>query len=217
MISDYIDKSVPEKKSGPMFYAMSFYNDLRKQHYDKNAIFVLKENIDWLSDGTNEDDELCLSSIMAYIELCMAELIHEGMKEIKEANHLYKAVTVRDSIKDFKGEEIMKKSWHKWNLHNALWNYEDEVLALQASIKFTMANIMQRVADIELENGKVELSDINQMYDEMLVLLEDQGLPTVNKDIDDDEEKETSLDLITASLVADNYIKNVVDFCFSDN
>lgn len=220
MISDFIDKNVDEAKSGPMFYAMAFYNDLRKQLYDKNAIFILRDKLDWLGDnGTKQDmdEDLCASAVFAYVELCMAELMYEGMKDIKKMDDLYQATYIREHINEgFK----TYKTYNEWpddikkdTIRHSLWNYEDEVLAMQNSVKFTLANVMRAVGEINNETDKVSMNDMHMIYDELLEKLKDMSLPKLMEDIEDDEK--TSLDLISSSMFSDDYIANVVDFCFS--
>lgn len=220
MISDFIDKNVDETKSGPMFYAMAFYNDLRKQLYDKNAIFILRDKLDWLGDnGTKQDmdEDLCASAVFAYVELCMAELMYEGMKDIKKMDDLYQATYIREHINEgFK----TYKTYNEWpddvkkdTIRHSLWNYEDEVLAMQNSVKFTLANVMRAVGEINNETDKVSMNDMHMIYDELLEKLKDMSLPKLMEDIEDDEK--TSLDLISSSMFSDDYIMNVVDFCFN--
>jgi len=220
MISDFIINNVDEDKSVPMFYAMTFYNDLRQQIYDKNAIFILKDKLDWL--GYNEikqdmDEDLCTSAVFAYVELCMAELVYEGMKDIKKMDDLYQATYIREHIqKGFKKHktygdwpEDMKKD----TIRHSLWNYEDEVLAMQNSVKFTLASVMRAVGEINKETDKVSMNDMHMIYDELLEKLKDMSLPKIMEDVEDDEK--TSLDLISSSMFSDDYIENVVDFCFN--
>ena len=220
MISDFIDKNVDETKSGPMFYAMAFYNDLRKQLYDKNAIFILRDKLDWLGDnGTKQDmdEDLCASAVFAYVELCMAELMYEGMKDIKKMDDLYQATYIREHINEgFK----TYKTYNEWpddvkkdTIRHSLWNYEDEVLAMQNSVKFTLANVMRAVGEINNETDKVSMNDMHMIYDELLEKLKDMSLPKLMEDMEDDEK--TSIDLISSSMFSDDYIMNVVDFCFN--
>ena len=220
MISDFIDKNVDETKSGPMFYAMAFYNDLRKQIYDKNAIFILRDKLDWLGDnGTKQDmdEDLCASAVFAYVELCMAELMYEGMKDIKKMDDLYQATYIREHIqqgfKQYKTYGDWPEDMRKDTIRHSLWNYEDEVLAMQNSVKFTLANVMRAVGEINNETDKVSMNDMHMIYDELLEKLKDTSLPKLMEDMEDDEK--TSLDLISSSMFSDDYIANVVDFCFN--
>lgn len=220
MISDFIDKNVDETKSGPMFYAMAFYNDLRKQLYDKNAIFILRDKLDWLGDnGTKQDmdEDLCASAVFAYVELCMAELMYEGMKDIKKMDDLYQATYIREHIQEgfkrYKTYGDWPEDMRKDTIRHSLWNYEDEVLAMQNSVKFTLANVMRAVGEINNETDKVSMNDMHMIYDELLEKLKDMSLPKLMEDIEDDEK--TSLDLISSSMFSDDYIMNVVDFCFN--
>lgn len=220
MISDFIDSNVDEKKSGPMFYAMAYYNDLRKQVYDKNAIFILKDKLDWLGDNGTEqdmDEDLCASAVFAYVELCMAELMYEGMRDIKKMDDLYQATYIREHIKEgFK----TYKTYNEWpddikkdTIRHALWNYEDEVLAMQNSVKFTLATVMRAVGEVNNETEKVSMNDMLGIYNDLYEKLKDTGLPTMSEEMDDDEI--ASLDLISSSMFSDDYILNVVDFCFN--
>lgn len=220
MISDFIDKNIDESKSNKMFYAMSYYNDLRKQVYDKNAIFVLRDNLDWLGDNGTEqdmDEDLCASAVFAYIELCMAELMYQGMKDIKAMEDLYQATYIREHINDgYKSG----KTYDEWpedikrdTIRHSLWNYEDEVLAMQNSVKFTLASVMKMVSEINNETDKVSMNDMIQVYDVLSEKLKDTGLPSMSAEMDEDEIE--SLDLISSSMFADDYILNVVDFCFN--
>ena len=220
MISDFIDKNVDETKSGPMFYAMAFYNDLRKQIYDKNAIFILRDKLDWLGDnGTKQDmdEDLCASAVFAYVELCMAELMYEGMKDIKKMDDLYQATYIREHIqqgfKQYKTYGDWPEDMRKDTIRHSLWNYEDEVLAMQNSVKFTLANVMRAVGEINNETDKVSMNDMHMIYDELLEKLKDTSLPKLMEDMEDDEK--ISLDLISSSMFSDYYIANVVDFCFN--
>ena len=220
MISDFIDKNVDETKSGPMFYAMAFYNDLRKQIYDKNAIFILRDKLDWLGDnGTKQDmdEDLCASAVFAYVELCMAELMYEGMKDIKKMDDLYQATYIREHIqqgfKQYKTYGDWPEDLRKDTIRHSLWNYEDEVLAMQNSVKFTLANVMRAVGEINNETDKVSMNDMHMIYDELLEKLKDTSLPKLMEDMEDDEK--ISLDLISSSMFSDDYIANVVDFCFN--
>jgi hypothetical protein len=220
MISDFIDKNVDETKSGPMFYAMAFYNDLRKQLYDKNAIFILRDKLDWLGDnGTKQDmdEDLCASAVFAYVELCMAELMYEGMKDIKKMDDLYQATYIREHIqqgfKQYKTYGDWPEDLRKDTIRHSLWNYEDEVLAMQNSVKFTLANVMRAVGEINNETDKVSMNDMHMIYDELLEKLKDTSLPKLMEDMEDDEK--ISLDLISSSMFSDDYIANVVDFCFN--
>jgi len=220
MISDFIDKNVDETKSGPMFYAMAFYNDLRKQIYDKNAIFILRDKLDWLGDnGTKQDmdEDLCASAVFAYVELCMAELMYEGMKDIKKMDDLYQATYIREHIqqgfKQYKTYGDWPEDMRKDTIRHSLWNYEDEVLAMQNSVKFTLANVMRAVGEINNETDKVSMNDMHMIYDELLEKLKDTSLPKLMEDMEDDEK--ISLDLISSSMFSDDYIANVVDFCFN--
>tara|TARA_R100000742_G_C4263136_1_gene80983 strand:+ start:161 stop:829 length:669 start_codon:yes stop_codon:yes gene_type:complete len=219
MISDFIDSNVEENKSGPMFYAMAYYNDLRKQVYDKNAIFILKDKLDWLGDNGTEqdmDEDLCASAVFAYVELCMAELMYEGMRDIKKMEDLYQATYIREHINEgFK----TYKTYNEWpddikkdTIRHSLWNYEDEVLAMQNSVKFTLATVMRAVGEINHETDKVSMNDMLGIYNELYEKLKDTGLPTMSEEMDDDEI--ASLDLISSSMFSDDYIMNVVDFCF---
>lgn len=220
MISDFIDKNVDETKSGPMFYAMAFYNDLRKQIYDKNAIFILRDKLDWLGDnGTKQDmdEDLCASAVFAYVELCMAELMYEGMKDIKKMDDLYQATYIREHIQEgfkrYKTYGDWPEDMRKDTIRHSLWNYEDEVLAMQNSVKFTLANVMRAVGEINNETDKVSMNDMHMIYDELLEKLKDMSLPKLMEDMEDDEK--TSIDLISSSMFSDDYIMNVVDFCFN--
>lgn len=220
MISDFIDKNVDETKSGPMFYAMAFYNDLRKQIYDKNAIFILRDKLDWLGDnGTKQDldEDLCASAVFAYVELCMAELMYEGMKDIKKMDDLYQATYIREHIqegfKKYKTYGDWPEDMRKDTIRHSLWNYEDEVLAMQNSVKFTLANVMRAVGETNNETDKVSMNDMLVIYDELLEKLQDMSLPKLMEDMEDDEKN--AIDLISSSMFSDDYIMNVVDFCFS--
>ena len=101
----------------------------------------------------------------------------------------------------------------KDTIKHSLWNYEDEVLAMQNSVKFTLANVMRAVGEINNETDKVSLNDMLVIYDELLEKLKDMSLPKLMEDMEDDEK--TAIDLISSSMFSDDYIMNVVDFCFS--
>ena len=221
MISDFIDKNVEDSKAGPMFFAMAYYNDLRKQIYDKNAIFILSDKLDWLGDNGTEqsmDEDLCASAVFAYIELCMAELMYEGMKEIKSMNELYAAAYVREVINDgfkqykdyTKFPADMKRDFIKYSL----WNYEDEVLSLQNSVKYTLATVMKEVVDINSEAEKITMNDMYGIYSRMKDKLSDMSLPNIE---DMEEDEKDSLDLISSAMFSEDYIGNVVDFCLGNN
>jgi hypothetical protein len=220
MISDFIDNNVNEDKSVPMFYAMTFYNDLRQQIYDKNAIFILKDKLDWLGyNGTKQDmdEDLCVSAVFAYVELCMAELLYEGMRDIKKMDDLYQATYIRDHIqkgfKKYKTYGNWPEDMKKDTIRHSLWNYEDEVLAMQNSVKNILASVMRAVGVINREKDKVSMNHMHMIYDELSEELKEMPLPKLMEDVEDDEK--TSLDLISSSMFSDNYIENVVDFCFN--
>ena len=193
---------------------------MRKQIYDKNAIFILRDKLDWLGDnGTKQDldEDLCASAVFAYVELCMAELMYEGMKDIKKMDDLYQATYIREHIREgfkrYKTYGEWPEDMRKDTIKHSLWNYEDEVLAMQNSVKFTLANVMRAVGEINNETDKVSLNDMLVIYDELLEKLKDMSLPKLMEDMEDDEK--TAIDLISSSMFSDDYIMNVVDFCFS--
>jgi hypothetical protein len=84
---------------------------------------------------------------------------------------------------------------------------------MQNSVKFTLANVMRAVGEINNETDKVSMNDMHMIYDELLEKLKDTSLPKLMEDMEDDEK--ISLDLISSSMFSDDYIANVVDFCFN--
>tara|TARA_A100001201_G_C4061817_1_gene192939 strand:- start:255 stop:920 length:666 start_codon:yes stop_codon:yes gene_type:complete len=221
MISDFIDNNIDVSKAGPTFFAMSYYNDLRSQQYNKNAIFILQDKLDWLGDSGTEqkmDEDLCASAVFAYVELCMAELMYIGMREIKSMNELYEAAYVRENINEsfqhYKDYAKFPSNLKRDLIKASLWNYEDEVLSLQNSVKFTLANVMREVVEINSTMDKITLNDMLGIYQKMKDKLKDTSLPEV---VDMEEDEKESLDLIASAMFSDDYIGNVVDFCLKKN
>jgi len=218
MMSDFIEKNISGEKTGPMLHSMMFYNDIIVQKYQKNALSVLQDNLNWMTDNQTmgEDEEICVSSIFAFMELCMAELMYQGVKEIK-LKKLMRSAEASSTLKKKKYSKLsneLKKKAVSWSL----WNYEDEVLAMSASVKKIVGGCLGFLADRSFE-GNVKKADIDAMFDEVKTLLEDQSLPNAigneeDEMFDTEEEKVITLDLISKAMFSEDYIETVIDFCF---
>ena len=84
---------------------------------------------------------------------------------------------------------------------------------MQNSVKFTLATVMRAVGEVNNETDKVSMNDMLGIYNDLYEKLKDTGLPTMSEEMDNDEI--ASLDLISSSMFSDDYISNVVDFCFN--
>lgn len=216
MISDFIEDNIREDKASAIFHSMLFYNDIRVQNYQKNSLSVMRNNIDWITDGgtMQKDEVICHAAILAYMELCMAELMHRGIEEIREQNLIKNAEAIK-TLQKIKFKRLKSKDKEeviKWSL----WNYEDEVLAMSSSVKKAVGSCISFI--MENEDGDLTVSDMENMFDIIKENISNQGLPNVvgdelEKIFDTEEEEENALDLISKAMYSNNYIKTVVDFC----
>jgi len=220
MISDFIEDNISEDKAGPMFYALMFYNDVRIQEYEKNAISVLRDNLRWMTDTSSaeKDNEICSQSIFAFMELCMAELMYQGVKDIKK-KELKRSADAVSTLKNKKYRRLNsrdKRQAVKW----CLWNYEDEVLAMSASVKRIVGGCLSFLAEKSVDGGSTLFKkDIDDMFLDAKSKIYDQGLPSAIGDEDEErfdteEEQSITLDLISKAMYSDDYVETVIDFCF---
>ncbi len=217
MISNFIEDNIKDDKANIAFHSMLFYNDIRAQKYQANSLSVMRKNLDWITDGgtLKNNDEVCTTAIFAYMELCMAELMHKGVEEIKRQSLIKNTEAVHnlERIKFKRLKMADKKGVMKW----ALWNYEDEVLAMSASVKKAVGNCIAFI--LERDDGpNFTVADIEQMFEQIKEDISNQKLPNVIGDEDDrvfdtEEEETIALDLISKAMYSENYIETVIDFC----
>lgn len=217
MRSDFIEEILNSKKTGIVFDTMMFYNELQQKKHSKDCLQIMMDRMYFIDQDLKEDDEVCPQSVMAYFEICMADMVHQGISDIKANYDYYSVPRLNDELKK---EKKKYKSYNEFSLElknkyltKSVWNQEDEILALIQSTKNVLGFCMHHLAMLNSDNHTPTVLDVYEMIDALKEMIEPNSLPNIK----DDSYSSTSLDLISQAMFADDYIKFVVDFALGND
>lgn len=217
MRSDFIQEILNSKKSSIVFDTMMFYNELQQKKHSRDILQIMMDRMYFIDNELKEDDEVCPESVMAYFEICMADMVYKGISDIK-ANYDYYSVPRLN--KELNKEKKKYNSYNNFSLElknkyltKCVWNQEDEILALIQSTKNALGFCMHHLAMMNQDGQTPTVLDIYEMIDALKKELEPNSLPNIKND----SYSSTSLDLISQAMFADDYIKFVVDFALDSD
>lgn len=218
---------VAGKKSDTVMEAINFYSNLKSKDYAVVVLDELEKNV-WM---LQEEDQMFVveplvdaSVIDPYvfsemIELSMANSIVRLNNEIDADSHFrretksnkYLSKGIQDLYRSgsiFKISEDERKSI----VQSALWNIEDETMAIQQAVKAVISAVLS--FDFSVQQEEVTVSQYVKELNGLKERMENSSLPQRRDDIDEINDK--ALDLISSAMFNDEngYLDSVLDYIF---
>ena len=218
---------VAGKKSDTVMEAINFYSNLKSKDYAVVVLDELEKNV-WM---LQEEDQMFVveplvdSSVIdpyvfsEMIELSMANSIVRLNNEIDADSHFRRETKsnkfLSKGIQDlYRSGSIFKISEdeRKSMVQSALWNIEDETMAIQQAVKAVISAVLS--FDFSVQQEEVTVSQYVKELNGLKERMENSSLPQRRDDIDEINDK--ALDLISSAMFNDEngYLDSVLDYIF---
>lgn len=218
---------VAGQKSDTVMEAINFYSNLKSKDYAVVVLDELEKNV-WM---LQEEDQMFVveplvdaSVIDPYvfsemIELSMANSIVRLNNEIDADSHFRRETKsnkfLSKGIQDlYRSGSIFKISEdeRKSMVQSALWNIEDETMAIQQAVKAVISAVLS--FDFSVQQEEVTVSQYVKELNGLKERMENSSLPQRRDDIDEINDK--ALDLISSAMFNDEngYLDSVLDYIF---
>ena len=227
-------EDVSDGKGSEAYEAINFYANLKSKDYAGFAVDKLKDNLWRLQDDSerfivepiNDYTEVSLSSLKDFIEIVMADCVIEFNNQIpqdwKMRKPVWQSKNVISSLLDF-----FDKKKKKFNLNHipkdkakdiveaCLWNYDDEIMAIQGGIRQVMGYVMglhvKSMLHFDIENSFISVHQIAQLIDNLGDGLDEITIPSREETAPIQSDK--SLDLISKAMFDEKeYINTIVNY-----
>jgi len=226
---------VAGEKSDTVMEAINFYSNLKSKDYAVVVLDELEKNV-WM---LQEEDQMFVvkplkddSVIDPYvfsemIELSMANSIIRLNNEIDADSHFRRETKsnkfLSKGIQDlYRSGSIFKISEdeRKSMVQSALWNIEDETMAIQQAVKAVISAVLS--FDFSVKQDEVTVSQYVKELNGLKERMGNSSLPQRRDDIDEINEK--ALDLISKAMFnveidetssqKNGYLDSVLDYIF---